>query len=451
LLQAMAQHGDLIAEAYFNGSVQSGGDNQRALNQLKQLKILSHRGQEGYRLSTRLSQFIDGALNSDRMRRLDTDLGGWVDLLEQQIGLYQDAHAEDRLEDGDHFLGEIERLVFDLADTLDENTTYLLMLVNSRFANVRALSEKKRQNAFSQIDYFTFNNIKGRSGRMFEHFVGHVYLFNEPPTEQLPFVDFPLFTQDHETPDSLLVQIEDEDLAPYSRERMQEYHNQKILPISVLRENSSIDPDAQIRLAEYLLEAPDHWSQALSWSQFPTSPQMEVICDLIWSFLAQVTRSRGGVFSARQLAFKVWQMLRVPNTAERVRQELRPGQYAAKTPDEAVERVLEFERTWASFELPRYLMALSRIQRAIFEPRGLPFGDYSSFASQVECYFKNPVAAALDEYGIPIQVGTKITEALGETEDLDTALAMLKKLRLENLNLDEFEKDLLSDAKVFLA
>ncbi|MBP1151820.1 hypothetical protein [Methylocaldum sp. RMAD-M] len=148
LLQAMAQHGDLIAEAYFNGSVQSCGDNQRALNQLKQLKILSYRGQDGYRLSTRLSQFIDGALSSDRMRRLDTDLGSWVDLLEQQIGLYQDAHAEDRIEDSDRFLGEIERLVFDLADTLDENTTYLLMLVNSRFANVRALSEKKRQNAF---------------------------------------------------------------------------------------------------------------------------------------------------------------------------------------------------------------------------------------------------------------------------------------------------------------
>jgi hypothetical protein len=69
-------------------------------------------------------------------------------LLEQQIGLYQDAYAEDRLEDCDSFLGEIERLVFDLADTLEENTTYLLMLVNSRFANVRTLSEKKRQNAF---------------------------------------------------------------------------------------------------------------------------------------------------------------------------------------------------------------------------------------------------------------------------------------------------------------
>ena len=79
----MAQHGDLIAEAYFGGNIQSEPDNQRALNQLKQLKVLSNHGGEGYRLSTRLSQFIDGALNSDRMRRLDTDLGGWIDLLEQ--------------------------------------------------------------------------------------------------------------------------------------------------------------------------------------------------------------------------------------------------------------------------------------------------------------------------------------------------------------------------------
>jgi hypothetical protein len=148
LFQALAQHGDLLAEAYFNGSVQADADNGRALNQLKQLRVLANHGGEGYRLSARLSQFLDGALNSDRLRRLDTDLGGWVDLLEQQIGLYQGAYAENRLEDCDNYLAEIERLVFDLADTLEENTTYLLMLVNSRFANVRTLSEKKRQNAF---------------------------------------------------------------------------------------------------------------------------------------------------------------------------------------------------------------------------------------------------------------------------------------------------------------
>ncbi len=144
----MAQHSDIVAEAYFGGSVALCETNQRALNQLKQLKVLANSGSQNFRLSARLSQFLDGALNSDRMRRLDTDLGSWVDLLEQQIALYRDAFSEDRLEDCDAYLAEVERLVFDLSDTLEENTTYLLMLVNSRFANVRSLSEKKRQNIF---------------------------------------------------------------------------------------------------------------------------------------------------------------------------------------------------------------------------------------------------------------------------------------------------------------
>ncbi len=203
-------------------------------------------------------------------------------------------------------------------------------------------------------------------------------------------------------------------------------------------------------MAHHLLEAPDRWSSILSWDGFPTGPQLEAVCDLIWSFFVQATRSRGGVYSARQLAFKVWQLLRVPSSSERVRQELRPGKFAAKTPDEAVERVLEFERTWVSFELPRYMMALSRIQRATLEPLGLPFGDYSVFTSQVECFFKSPVVAALDEYGVPLQVGVKITDALGESENLDAALAKLKDIRLDQLGLDDFEKELLTDARGFL-
>jgi len=323
-------------------------------------------------------------------------------------------------------------------------TSTLIEGVNTKAKNVIIFDNKIAQ---EQIDFFTFNNIKGRSGRMFEHFVGRVYLFNEPPAEQLPFVDFPLFTQDKETPDSLLVQMDNEDLHPSSQERMKKYYNQNILPMAVIRENSSIDPGAQIQLAQHILSSPNEFAEILSWSRFPTSSQLEVVCNLIWSFLVQVTRGRGGVYSARQLAFKVWQMIRVPSTAERVRQELRPGRYMAKTPDEAVERILEFERTWASFELPRYLMAVSRIQQAVFEPRGLPYGDYSTFAAQVECFFLNPVIAALDEYGIPIQVGMKIQPRIGETEDLDRALTKLKQMDVGGLTLDTFEREVLEDAR----
>ena len=148
LLKAMANHSDLVAKAYYEGVIYKDSKNQRGLNQLKQLKVLVKYSVDGYRISGRLGQFVDSALSSDRLRRLDTDLASWVDTLEQQILLYQDAWDENRAEDWDNYSAEIERLVFDLSDNLEENTSYLLMLVNSRFANVRTLAEKKKQNVF---------------------------------------------------------------------------------------------------------------------------------------------------------------------------------------------------------------------------------------------------------------------------------------------------------------
>lgn len=144
----MANHSDLIAQAYYDGVVYKDSKNQRALNQLKQLKILVNHSVDGYRISARLGQFVDSALSSDRLRRLDTDLASWVDTLEQQILLYQDAWDENRIADSGNYSAEIERLIFDLSDNLEENTSYLLMLINSRFANVRTLAEKKKQNVF---------------------------------------------------------------------------------------------------------------------------------------------------------------------------------------------------------------------------------------------------------------------------------------------------------------
>jgi len=148
LLRTLASHSELIAEAYFTGVVYKDNQNQRALNQLKQLKVLVNHDADGYRIAGRLTQFLDSALSSDRVRRLDTDLADWIDTLKLQISLYQDAEVENRLGDCDNYFAEIERLVFDLSDTLEENTRYLSMLVNSRFANVRTLAEKQKQNTF---------------------------------------------------------------------------------------------------------------------------------------------------------------------------------------------------------------------------------------------------------------------------------------------------------------
>lgn len=73
-------------------------------------------------------------------------------------------------------------------------------LVNTAARNVVVVDNKISN---KKCDFFTFNNIRGRSGRMWRHFIGHVYLFNDPPQSELEFVDVPVFTQNDSAPDAL--------------------------------------------------------------------------------------------------------------------------------------------------------------------------------------------------------------------------------------------------------
>src|SRR5262249_15739777 len=61
-------------------------------------------------------------------------------------------------------------------------TSTLIEGVNTNAKNVVVFDNTIARRKF---DYFTFNNIRGRSGRMFEHFVGRVFLFHEPPERVL--------------------------------------------------------------------------------------------------------------------------------------------------------------------------------------------------------------------------------------------------------------------------
>lgn len=323
-------------------------------------------------------------------------------------------------------------------------TSTLIEGVNTKAKNVVIFDN---QIASQTIDYFTFNNIKGRSGRMGEHFIGHVYLFHEPPQQSLPYVDFPTLTQPITTPTSLLVQMDEEDLKPDSQDRVREYLNEADLPISIVRQNSGIDPAHQVELARYIRENARRLWPLLNWTSTPTSRQFRVTCELIWTYLVRKGR-QSGVSSGSQLSFKTFQLLNRRSVAVRVREELKEGKYAAASADEAVERVLEFDRTWATFEIPRLLMALSRIQEFVLNSEGLPHGNYQGFAARVECLFTTPVVAALDEYGIPMQLGERLQRLLGTADNLDQALSVLMQLDVTSLKgLSTFERGLLEYAQ----
>ena len=114
------------------------------------------------------------------------------------------------------------------------------------------------------------------------------------------------------------------------------------------------------------------------------------------------------------------------------------------SPDEAVEDVLEFTRNWAGFHFPRMLMALERIQRRVMSDKGLRLGSYSFYAASVESLFLPSSVAALEEYGIPLQIALKLGEVLDLNLPLDDVLAALQSVDLTRVPLDEFELELIA-------
>ncbi|MEC5126020.1 DEAD/DEAH box helicase [Verrucomicrobiales bacterium BCK34] len=321
-------------------------------------------------------------------------------------------------------------------------TSTLIEGVNTCAKNVIVFDHVINRQKF---DFFTFNNIKGRSGRMFEHFVGRVFLFHPPPEEELPFVDFPSVTQDSDVPDSLLVQIDSEDLSEESKERLREIYNQNFLPVEIIRQNSTLDPLAQIALAEEISSFSRAVASKLWWSSMPKYDELKFAVGLLWKFFIQ--RTKGGVFSANQLTFKIWNLRQNPDVKSRVLAELKPGQYQAESADEAVERVLNFDRNWAGFEFPRLLMSLWRIQAHVLEAKFGRSGNYSFFAARVEQLFRNPALVALEEYGLPLQVGEKVGRHIELSEDLDTAITQIRDVIATECDLNAFEAELLRDVQ----
>jgi hypothetical protein len=317
-------------------------------------------------------------------------------------------------------------------------TSTLIEGVNTAARNVVVVDNKINKKKY---DYFTFNNIRGRSGRMWQHYVGHVYLFNAPPERELEFVDVPVFTQNENAPDALLVQIEQQDLSAAAKDRMNQIWQQTALSRETIQQNIGIDPLGQIGLAREIEARFQELAPLLAWTGLPTYDQKKAMFDLAWRHFK--VKPAGAVLSSSQLTLLVSRYQKNPDYAAQLRSAI-DGKVGEKA-DEALESFLEFARQWLSFKAPRMVSAVGRIQTEVLARRGVRPGNYAYFGSQLESLFMNPVITALEEYGVPIQIATRLVAKLGEPKTLDEALAGLAKRRAnEFAGLSHFEQQLIS-------
>jgi hypothetical protein len=135
----------------------------------------------------------------------------------------------------------------------------------------------------------------------------------------------------------------------------------------------------------------------------------------------------------------------LPGYLREVSAGILPGQSVS----DKIDNALKIVRNIVTFQFPRDLMVLDRIISEVADRLEIgPGPDYSVYAEATENLFLPAPIAALDEYGIPIQVAKKLSTYLDQY-DLDRTIQDLRTLDLENLvGFSEFELALITSVQV---
>lgn len=327
-------------------------------------------------------------------------------------------------------------------------TSTLIEGINTKAKNVVVYDNKI---AKTNLDYFTFNNICGRSGRMFSHFIGHIYLFHEPPVAELPLVDFPIFSQTDDVPEKLLINVNIEDLNESSKHKLKKYFEQDILSQETLKKNSYIDLDKQLELAVFIQNRLNTIYSLMKWEQYPTNDQLKLACQLIWNYFVSSNKRIYGVSSGEQLHFRINQFRKARNIKNFITAIIDGEEAKARDAiNTAIELAFDIQRYWINYQFPRYLMSLANISNDVFKKNKLPLCDYSYFASLVECYFMSPYVIPMDEYGLPIQISKKIGSIIEISSNMDEALKQLHSFIPSQQSFSSIEREFIEEFKAYI-
>lgn len=299
------------------------------------------------------------------------------------------------------------------------------------------------------IDFFTFNNIRGRAGRMFRHYVGNVITYMPPPEVTDTTVDIPLETQSDLASDADLVQIEEEDLDEESFEKISHVLEQDLLSLSTIRKNRGYDPSLQIEAAQKMSSLPHSKAAQLSWTGYPSVSEAKATLEFAFEQLLLRPQRRGMNFSM------LWGRLQNARSnshdfSREVDQQMmyaRPNQ----TRSEVVDDVLRFHRNWIGFTIPSMLRATQAIQSEVLGGGDTQAANYENLIRELEANYLPSGLAELEEYGLPTPLGQKLLQRGLDGSTLTERLDNLVRLARDPavlVRLSDVERWILSDVVI---
>jgi hypothetical protein len=294
----------------------------------------------------------------------------------------------------------------------------------------------RNRNGRSKLTDFSYKNIIGRGGRMFRHFIGQIYLLEEPPSEVQTQLEIPF-------PETLMTDIDEEkyrdSISKNQRDRIIAFKEEMHVLLGsafekMIQDNVFQSSDSELikKIAIDMKNNPDKWN-GLAYLNSENSEHWDRL-------LYKAIEIQPNGWDIRWRDFVNFVKILSNNWKYTIPEFL--GELAQHDID--IDKFFMLERN-VSFKLSALLSDINELQKIIL----LNNVDISSFVSKLSHAFLPSIVYQLEEYGLPRMISKKIQESglvnLVEKEvTLHSTIAKFQNIGVAKIlsieTLDEFDK-----------
>ncbi|OEK03291.1 helicase [Roseivirga sp. 4D4] len=328
-------------------------------------------------------------------------------------------------------------------------TTTIIEGVNTSAKNIIFYDPTKGQR--TPIDFFDYSNIKGRAGRLMIHYTGNIYNFNPVPENTQIIIDIPFFEQ-NPISDEVLIQLDENEIL---NKGSNQYDSILAIPErekDVIK-NNGVNVFGQKTIIDTLRTDIRDKYHLISWSRFPTKPQLSYILTLAWNNLRKPSET-GGQMTLNALITvtqiygynqSIWNL--VENNFAYLKGLAKYSEASdAEIRDEAIRNSFQTLKHWFEYKIPKWLSVLNSIQEFVCLEVGRRPGNYSYFSSLIENDFLRDNLAILSEFGIPGSAIRKLEPLIPASISQDEVILRIKEQNLaENRVFLEYERNKLRE------
>ena len=316
------------------------------------------------------------------------------------------------------------------------STSSIIEGVNTSAENVIVWATSGRGLKFNN---FSYKNLMGRAGRMFRHFIGHIYVLAKPPVNtdtqlNIPFPEEILGTLDKEKCNKVLTREQVAKISEYDHE-MESIMGE----VYYTYKNDSVIQSQDGNLIRYIAgklhDNPNGWSE-IQWLNNKNVDNWD-------SALYKLLSLQPGNWAAPYKEYVAFVKVLTKNWTSTIPDLLLElEQYNI-----GLDQFFKLERNVA-FNLSALVGDFNKLQQVILK-RGY---DISTFGNKLSSAFLPPVVYALEEYGLPRMISRKIQDGgIIDFEDqnlnLKAAIAIFQEIGCEHmkemLHLEKFENYIL--------